>query len=218
MIFICLICILSRDRENVSECIYSFYFWKTKLNLGISVLIDHGPVDQSWYLHYHPAWAVPVTSWWPTMQVLMIIIAMSQCNVTVSRSPGVCVSCLWGAWPRVRVICPGCLATNSGAQASPHTWGPSRGWRLGPGHQLRPGPGHQLRPGTPRQPEAMTSPAGRPGLGRTPETFWYGSTRMRERKKKMTSSMKSIRENHSTVFWTNSPEFYSPKNQLMIEF
>ena len=70
MIFICLICILSRDRENVLKCIYSFYFWKTKLNLGISVLIDHGPVDQSWYLHYSPAWAVPVTSWWPAMQVL----------------------------------------------------------------------------------------------------------------------------------------------------
>ena len=128
----------------------------------------------------------------------------------VSRSPGVSVSCLWGAWPGVRVICPGCLATPSGAPASPRTPGPSRGWR--------PGPGHQLRRGTPRQPEAMTSPAGRPGPGRTPETFSNGSTRTRVRKKKMTSSMKSIRENHSTVFLTNSPEFYSLKNQLMIEF
>ena len=33
---------------------------------------------------------------------------------------------------------------------------------------------------------------------------------------KKTSSMKSIQENHSTVFLTNSPEFYSLKNQLMI--
>ena len=55
---------------------YSFYFWKPKLIFRIAVLIDHEPVDQSWYLHYHPPWAVPVTSWWPAMQVLRIIITM----------------------------------------------------------------------------------------------------------------------------------------------